>query len=47
MQEARITELNAQVNERDAKIHILEFKLNLIKKSGLGKMFKTVKRVLK
>jgi hypothetical protein len=37
------TEIGDQVKERDMKIHILEFKLNLIKKSGLGKIFKAFK----
>jgi len=37
------TEIGDQVKERDMKIHILEFKLNLIKQSGLGKIFKALK----
>jgi len=37
------TEIGDQVKERDTKINILEFKLNLIKQSGLGKIFKALK----
>jgi len=39
----RIIELLDQVKERDAKIHILEFKLDLLRKSRLGKLLRIFK----
>lgn len=44
LKDARIKELKDQLSERDAKIAVLEYKMNLIEKSGLRKILKAFKR---